>query len=117
MISITKADTSTVVFTKLREDNPDKVTFTSGAHTFASRDLLSATRQIPDASSVLPNTKYAIKRTKDVEDSEARTRPVIVDLSVSCPAGNEVTIVDLVEEVSLVAAELIAQIQAAQLPE
>jgi hypothetical protein len=115
-ISITRGDASNETFTKFREENADRTVYNGAAHTFSLRDFVSCSRILPTGNS-FPTSRYTVKRTKDITMPDASVRPMIVELSLSMPAGKEVESEALVEDVALVAEQINALIQSLGLPE
>lgn len=116
-ISITRADASTAVFTKFREETPDRTTYNSATHTFALRDFCTAQRTLPAANASFPTARYNVKRTKDVTMADGSVRPMIVELSLSTPAGKETDGEALIEDVALICEALSSYIAGLSLSE
>lgn len=116
-ISITRADASTNVFTKFREETPDRYVYNGSDHSFALRSFVTAQRTLPSLGASFPTARYAVKVTKDVTMADSTVRPIVIELTLSTPAGKETDAEALIEDVALICEQLSSNIVSLSLSE
>lgn len=104
-IAVTRADTSTVTFTRF-DEQPNRSTYVAGDHTPALNHSLSLSRVFPKPTKDFAGVaRTRVKVTKGILLANGQTVPVIASIEYDIPVGvAEADYDKVIEELKLLAA-------------